>query len=498
MTLVYILIALLLVLLNGLFVLAEFALVKVRATRLEELVRQGNRRAEVAQEMVEHLDRYLSTAQLGITVASLGLGWVGEPAFARLIDIVIGLPGWWTGATSKTISVVIAFLIITFLHLLLGEQAPKMLAIRRAELCVLAVAYPMRWAYRISYLPMVVLNGACNLVLRAIGLMRDEPEIKHSEQELRMLLTTAQTTRRFSLNRLLMLENIFDLGSQTVRDAMIPWPQVCSLLRTASVAEVLRMVAEKRFSRWPVIDPASGAPVGYLLTKDLIVQMQAQVDWTSLIRPLRAVAPGDGLEPVMQLLQSVGANMAVVMDGTRLVGLITLEDILEEIVGRIEDEYPRQPRLFLKDALAAGGVVLDLDAATPEQAIRTLAALIPPENLPPGVDVAARALERERQMPTDVGHGVAIPHARIPGLAKPVLVFGGTKEGVLFSDLLSEPVRLIFLLVTPVERPNLQVFFLAQLASVAESELVRERMMRAQSPQELLEIIAAADPAITG
>jgi CBS domain containing-hemolysin-like protein/mannitol/fructose-specific phosphotransferase system IIA component (Ntr-type) len=498
MTLVYIAIAVVLVLLNGFFVLAEFALVKVRVTRLKELMGQGNRRAHVAHEMVEHLDRYLSSAQLGITVASLGLGWVGEPAFARLIDSVVGLPGWWKAGTSHAISTAIGFLIITFLHLLIGEQAPKMLAIRRAEQCLLAVAYPLQWSYRLSYLPMIVLNGACNLVLRAIGLVRDEPEMTHSEQELRMLLTTAQTTRRFSLNRLLMLENIFDLGHQSVRDAMIPWPEVRSLSRGATITEVLRLVGEHRFSRWPVIDPASGTPVGYLLTKDLIVEPQAQADWTKLVRPLRVVAPGDGLEPVLQQLQTVGANMAVVMDGMRLVGLITLEDILEEVVGRIEDEYPRLPRLFLKDALAVGGIVLDVEAAAPEQAIRTLAAVIPRDNLPANADVATMALDRERQMPTDVGHGVAIPHARVPGLVKSVLVFGRAAEGIVFSEQSEEPVRLIFLLITPAERPNLQVFFLAQLANIAESELVRERMLRAETALELLEIIAAADPAITG
>ena len=498
-TLLYLLAALFLVLLNGFFVLAEFALVKVRATRVEELARLGDRRAGIAREMLTHLDRYLSVAQVGITVASLGLGWVGEPAFAGLVGRFFELPGWWSGATSHTLSAVSAFLIITFLHLLVGEQAPKMLAIRRAERCVLIAAYPMRLAYRVGYLPTSVLNGACRLVLRLMGLSANEPEMAHTEQELRMLLTTAQTTRGFSLNRLLMLENIFDLGHQTVQDAMIPWSRVASLSHKASVAEVMRTVAEHRFSRWPVLEPATSVPVGYLLTKDLIVHQPGLEDWTKLIRPLRVVAPSDNLEATMQQLQTVGANMAVVLDGSRLVGLITLEDILEEVVGRIEDEYPRLPRLFLKDALDAGGVVLELRATSPDQAIQELAAVIPGSSLPHGANIAALALERERRISTDVGHGVAIPHARCPGLGRPLLVFGRSSQGIVFSQQSAEtPVRLVFLLVTPLERPNMQVFFLAQLASVAQSELVRERMLRAHSPLELIEIIAAADPAVTG
>jgi len=300
------------------------------------------------------------------------------------------------------------------------------------------------------------------------------------------------------LNRLLMLENIFDLGRQNVRDAMIPWSRVQTLSRTANRDEVVQQLAAQRFSRYPVIDPTMALPVGYLLTKDMIALRPGDTDWTRLIRPLGTVAATDKLEPTMQQLQTVGSNMAVVMDGAKLVGLITLEDILEEVVGRMEDEFPRLPRLFLKDILTAGGVVLNLEASTPEEAIRTLAAAIPAQHLPEGVDVAALALEREQQMTTDVGQGVAIPHARCPGLADPLLVFGRSVDGILFSPDSALPVQLIFLLVTPVERPNLQVFLLAQLASVAQSELVRERLCRAATSQELIDVIAAADPAVTG
>jgi len=494
----YLLMAVLLVLMNGFFVLAEFALVKVRATRIEELAREGNRSARMAREMVSHLDSYLSATQLGITVASLGLGWIGEPAFAGLIEAVIGRPGWWSPAVRHTFSAIVAFAIITFLHIWIGELAPKSLAIRRPEQSALAIAYPMRWAYFAFYLPMRVLNGASNWLLRRMGLKAGTSEVAHSEQELRMLLSSAQASGEFSLNRLLVLENIFDLGKQTVRDAMIPWSDVKHLTQSATGDEVLRAVAEHRFSRWPVLDRATGKPVGYLLAKDLVVAGPGAREWARLTRPLRIVRPGDSLEATLQQLQRDGANMAVVMEHGRPIGLITLEDILEEIVGRIEDEYPRLPKLFLKDALAYGGVDLHLTAQTPDEAIRALAALIPKEHLPPNAAVAALAIAREKQVPTDVGPGLAIPHARCPALRNPILVFGRCADGLRFSPRAVEPARLLFLLVTPAERPNLQVFFLAQIASIARSEFVRERLLRAQSREEVIEIIAAADPAVTG
>lgn len=494
----YIVAALALVLVNGFFVLAEFAVVKVRASRVEELVRQGNPRARLAREMVQRLDAYLSTTQLGITVASLGLGWIGEPAFAGLFDAVIGLPGWWTPAASHGIALALAFVIITFLHILIGELAPKSLAIRRPEACALAVAHPMRLAYRLFYLPMVVLNGASNLILRWIGLSAEAADVAHSGGELRMLLATVQTGRGFPLGRLLVLENIFDLGRQTVREAMVPWSQVVRLSRNASFDEVKRVLAESRYSRYPVVDPATGVPRAYLLMKDLVVRGGEGHDWTRLLRPLRVTASSENLETTMQQLQREGANMAVVMEGGRPIGLITLEDIIEEIVGRIEDEYPRLPPLFLKDALNLGGIVPELKAATPEDAIAELAAAVSPDNLPPGIDVADLVRSREREMATDIGHGVAIPHARCPGLARPILVLGRAPHGIVFNPATAEPVRLLFLLLTPLERPQLQVFMLAQLASLAASELVRERLIRCRTTEELIEVITAADPALTG
>ena len=492
------LLALVLVLLNGFFVLAEFALVKVRTTRIEELARTGNRRAKLARGMLDELDEFLSATQLGITIASLGLGWVGEPAFTHLLESVIGRPAWMTSNASHILSVIVSFCLITFLHILIGEQAPKILAIRRAEQATLAVAAPMMWCYRLFYVPMLAVNAGCDLILKMLGLEADHHEVAHTEQELRMLLFATQATGSFSFNQLLMVENLFDLSKQTVRDAMIAWPQVKTLPSDTPLAEVLRTVREHRFSRIPVLDPKSHEPVKYLLMKDLLLLDEHDRDWQRILRPLRIVAPGDNLEITMQELQRDGANMAVVMDGQHSVGLITLEDILEEIVGKIEDEYPRLPRLFLKDALEAGSIQLNVSATTADGVIRELIATIPKGSLPPDVDVAALALAREQLLTTDVGFGVAIPHARCPKLVKPLLIFGRSDEGILFSPTSTEPVRLIFLLVTPADRPNLQVFFLAQLANVAKSAFVREKLCQAETPEGLLDIIEAADPAVTG
>ncbi len=497
-TAIYLFFAAFLVLLNGFFVLAEFALVKVRATRVEEMARAGNPRARVARGMVARLDAYLSATQLGITVASLGLGWIGEPAFAGIIEPLIGHHGGWSSTTSHTISAVIAFTIITFLHILLGELAPKSLAIRRPDESVLAIAYPMRWAYFIFYLPMLVLNGASNWLLKLMGLEPGHHEVAHSEQEMRMLLSSVPASGEVSLNRLLVLENIFDLGLQKVRDVMLPWARVHYFARSASKEEIIRQFIEHRYSRWPVLDTTNGKPMGYILVKDILTLAPGDNDWTRLIRPLRVVEPQDNLETTMLYLQREGANLAIVAVRDQPVGLIALEDILEEIVGRIEDEHPRLPKLFLKDALQAGGIVLDLEARTPAEAIRALASIIPEHSLPPGSDVVGLALAREAQVPTDVGWGVAIPHARCPNLKSPVLAFGRCVEGIPFSAHSGEPVRLIFLLVTPAEQPNLQVFCLGQLASIARSEFIRERLCRTDTPEEVIEIIAAADPAVTG
>lgn len=289
----------------------------------------------------------------------------------------------------------------------------------------------------------------------------------------------------------LTLENMSNLRAQRVRGVMVPWTRVRKLSTGISREEVLRQVAEHRFTRWPVIDPAGGKVIGYLLAKDLISRPTGDGDWLDLVRPLGYVHPDSDIESTLMDMQNEKATIRLVKDAESPVGLITLEDILEQVVGRMEDEYPHTPEFSLAQAVAAGGIVLDLTGHSPERAIHELADAIPASRLPGGENtIAELALARERELPTDLGVGVAIPHARLPRLSAPLVVFGRSASGILFSPESPELVRLVFLLVTPIEQPNLQLSILAQLARVAGDRETRERLLAATSADEVLEILA--------
>ncbi len=291
----------------------------------------------------------------------------------------------------------------------------------------------------------------------------------------------------------LIMGNIRSIRTQRVRGVMVPWTRVRRLRATATRGEVLGEVVKHRFSRWPVTDPATGRAAGYLLIKDLIAGGSAAEDWSTLVRPLASIGPDDDVESTLMRMQRDGASVYLVEDAGSPIGLITIEDILEQVVGRLEDEYPHDDQVSLVGALAAGGVVLDLPAGTLEEVITRLAEAIPVDKLPPGATVAELALAREAELSTDLGLGVAVPHARCAGLAAPLVVFGRSEEGVMFSPQSPELVDLIFLLVTPLERPELQLSLLGRIAGAAGDASIRERLRRAATPIEALDIIAATE-----
>lgn len=316
----------------------------------------------------------------------------------------------------------------------------------------------------------------------------------------RLVLADTGASREFversvrELRLRLILENVSNLQGQSVRNVMVPWTRVRRLSAGESLDSVRRKVAAQHFSRWPVVDAATGRPMGYLLVKDLLSLDPAhESGWTSLIRPLGGVSLQEDVQTVLQQMQREHISLYLVEDRGAPVGLITMEDILEQVVGRIEDEYPRHQELVLGDFLLSDHAVFDLQAATSEDAIAILARRIPPTLLPEGQDIAALAVARERELSTDVGLGVAIPHARCPGLSRPLLIFGrAAAPGIRFSVQSSEPVTLLFLLVTPLEKPELQVVLLGKLAGLAGNPEIRRQLGEAFTGEEVHQLLQEA------
>lgn len=290
----------------------------------------------------------------------------------------------------------------------------------------------------------------------------------------------------------LILENVSVLHTQPVRNIMIPWTRVRRLSDSASLDEVRRHVSEQHYSRWPVVDSQTGKPTGYLLIKDLI-GLESAAAWSSLVRPLVAVDAEDTTESTLQHFQREGATICLVTDHGSPVGIVTIEDVLEQVVGRIEDEYPQHPKIAVRDLILTDDALLNLSSPTSEQAILEMAAKIPANRLPTDANIGELALAREKEMSTNLGMGVAIPHARCAKLATPLVVFGRSKDGVVFGGQSPERVHLIFLLITPAEQPDLQVLLLSQIARAVGNPEKRQSLSTASSAAEIGDVLASVD-----
>jgi CBS domain containing-hemolysin-like protein len=338
------LLALLLVLLNGFFVATEFAIVKVRATRIRELIQQGNASARVAQELIQRLDAYLSACQLGITLASLGLGWIGEPAFAHLIEPLFGGLGSWAEPIAHAVSLTVAFLIITFLHIVAGEVAPKSIAIRYAEPTALFVARPMRWFYRVFYPAIWLLNAVANGLLRVLGLSAaSDAERGHSEEELRLVLAESLGRGPSAERRRALMEQALSFPDRKVREIMVPRADVAYLDLLEPIEKNLETARREGYTRYPVCRDHLDEVVGIVHVRDLFAHPESLTDssalerlcWKALFIPESATA-----DALLRLFQQARTHMAIVVDeygGTS--GLVTLEDVLEELTGEILDEF---------------------------------------------------------------------------------------------------------------------------------------------------------------
>jgi len=332
-----------LVFLNGFFVAAEFALVKVRPTQIEPHAIAGNRRAKVARNMVEHLDAYLSATQLGITLASLGLGWVGEPAFAWLIrPLVERIPGA-TPALTHSLALTVAFLVITMLHIILGELAPKSLAIRKPESTSLWIAIPLAVFYRFTYPAIWLLNHAANSFLKLFGIRPlSENEIDHSEEELRLLLASAGVA--VTAQKRELLDNVFELSHRTARQVMVPRGDVVYLSTTRTVDENLAVARDSDHTRFPLCDGDLDQVTGLVHIKDLFRAGEPPASLSEVARRIPFVPETLTLDRLLRRMRTDHTHMAAVLDEYGGVsGIVTMENVIEEIVGEIQDEFDREP-----------------------------------------------------------------------------------------------------------------------------------------------------------
>ncbi len=343
----YILLALLFIIANGFFVAAEFAMIKVRPTQLAELAAEGSTRARMARRIIKRLDSYLSATQLGVTLASLALGWVGEPAFARLIEPHLTFLGAASrNAVAHSIAATFAFLAISWLHITFGELGPKYIAIGRPFGTALWIAHPLRWFYLVAFPAIWLLNKSSTAVLRLIGIRpATGGEIAHSQEELRMILATSEKAGILSEENREIIEGVFQFSKRTARQIMVPRTDVAVLSTTKSIAENLEMIRTTRHTRYPLCDGTLDQTIGLIHVKDLLLaQLRGPGrPLTELKRDVLFVPENSTVEALLSQFIEHKTHMAVVLDeygGAS--GIVSLENITEELFGQIQDEFDRE------------------------------------------------------------------------------------------------------------------------------------------------------------
>ena len=365
--LINIVIVFLLVFMNAFFVATEFAMVKVRKSRLETLVAEGTSSATNTLKVVKNLNSYLSACQLGITLASLGLGWIGEPAVADMLTPLFNLFNLQETVV-HSISFILGFSLITAFHIVLGELVPKSLAIISAEKIAMYTAIPLIMFYNITYPIMWAFNHSTNLVLKAFGVsLIGEHEAAHTDEEIKLLVEESYNHGLIDKTELTFIDNIFDFSEKTVKEIMIPRTDMTCIYIDDSFEDIIAFTLEEQLTRYPVCKGNKDNVIGFIHIKDLYKQ---KIQGTSqniqdIIREIKFVPESLSIGELLKVFKIDKVQMAIIIDeygGT--FGLVTIEDILEEIVGEIQDEFDEEVNEIIKteDGYLVDGKVLIEDA----------------------------------------------------------------------------------------------------------------------------------------
>lgn len=396
----------LLVMANAFFVASEFAIVKIRPTRVQELVNQGGRRARLLASILQRLDAYLSANQLGITLASLALGWIGEPAIAPLLQPHLDGLGAWAGIATHSLALGISFGVITFLHVTIGELVPKSLALQLTEPVALWSAIPLR-AFHFVAFPMIwVLNGWSNLLLRFIGLRAaSEAEMLHSADELRLVLQHV----RLEPGARRLIDRVFDYTHRVARHVMTLRRDVSVLVAGRPFEDNLKVAMANQYTRYPLVEPGTDRVVGYVHLKDIVAALASG----RLPKRMREIArepiycsEETRCEWLRREFQRRRVHIAIVLGSNNsFSGIVTLEDLIEEFVGEIQDEQDVgeiPPIVWSSDGRFEVDGRVTLDVAARDLGIR----LTPPR---PDVDTLAGYVQETLGRPAQPGDTVEVP-----------------------------------------------------------------------------------------
>lgn len=329
--------------LSAFFVAVEFALVRVRPSRIDQMIAEGNKRALAVKQAVANLDGYLSACQLGITITSLGLGWLGEPTVEKILHPVfesMSIPD----ALASFLSFVIAFVAITYLHVVVGELAPKTIAIRKAETVALLTSGPIIWFNRVMYPFIWLLNGSANQLVKLFGIKpASEHEDAHSEEELQIIINESFESGKINQAEFGYVSRIFAFDEMLAKEIMVPRTDMVCLYLNKTNEENLEIIREEQYTRFPVVNESKDDIIGIINTKQFFLELYGNdepVDLSSLIQPVSAVHETTPVKDLLKKMQKDGVHIAVLVDeygGTS--GIVTIEDVLEQIVGEIRDEF---------------------------------------------------------------------------------------------------------------------------------------------------------------
>ncbi|NBU35806.1 MAG: HlyC/CorC family transporter [Bacteroidetes bacterium] len=346
-----IIITLFLVFLNGFFVAAEFAIVKVRISQIQ-VNSATSFSARIAHNVVSNLDAYLAATQLGITLASLALGWIGEDVVTRIILYFMDWLGIeFSESAAHKIAIPIAFTFITVLHIVFGELAPKSLAIRHPRETAIAVSIPLKLFYVLFRPFIIILNGFANFILRIIGIKPVPHGDIHSEDELKLIIAESAEGGAIEASERELIQNVFDFDDRTVKEVLKPRNQLIGLNANLTVLDAIEIAIEEGYSRYPVYEESIDAIIGFVHTKDLLSRSKINPDKIirEIVRPILFLSANKKILQVLRLFQSKKTQMAVVVNefgGT--IGLLTMEDIIEELVGEIQDEHDTESPIVEK------------------------------------------------------------------------------------------------------------------------------------------------------